>query len=206
MYHGEKLNSITHLIGAAFAIAASSILITIAALKADVSRIVGFSIYGAMMIALYTISTLYHSIKQGPVKDFFRKLDYLSIYFMIAGTYTPFTLIVLNGMWSWTILITIWGLAFIGILQEILIGKKTRKLSILIYVLMGWLIVVATKPMLDSLPVAAIIWLVLGGLFYTAGVGVFVYDEKIKHGHGIWHLFVLAGSICHFACLVGYVS
>lgn len=206
MYHGEKFNSISHLIGAAFAIAASSILITMAALKSDVSRIVGFSIYGAMMISLYTISTLYHSIKQSPVKDFLRKLDYLSIYLMIAGTYTPFTLIVLKGVWSWTILGIIWGLAFIGMLQEIIIGKKTRKLSILIYVLMGWLIVVATKPMLESLPIGAIIWLVLGGLFYTAGVGVFVYDEKIKHGHGIWHLFVLAGSICHFACLVGYVS
>lgn len=206
MYHGERFNSITHLIGVVFAIAAASILITMAVLKADTSRIIGFSVYGGMMVVLYTISTLYHSIQHGPAKNIFRRLDHLSIYLMIAGTYTPFTLIILKGIWSWTILLTVWGLALIGILQEILIGKKTRKLSILIYILMGWLIVVATRPMLEGLPLGGVIWLVLGGLFYTAGILVFVYDEKIKHGHGIWHLFVLAGSISHFACLVGYVS
>lgn len=206
MYHGERFNSITHLIGVVFAIAASSILITMAVLKADTSRIIGFSIYGGMMVVLYSISTLYHSIQHVPVKNIFRRLDHLSIYLMIAGTYTPFTLIILKGVWSWTILLTVWGLAIIGILQEILIGKKTRKLSILIYVLMGWLIVIATRPMLEGLPLGGVIWLVLGGLFYTAGILVFVYDEKIKHGHGIWHLFVLAGSISHFACLIGYVS
>lgn len=206
MYHGERFNSITHLIGVVFAIAAASILITMAVLKADTSRIIGFSVYGGMMVVLYTISTIYHSIQHGPAKNIFRRLDHLSIYLMIAGTYTPFTLIILKGIWSWTILLTVWGLALIGILQEILIGKKTRKLSILIYILMGWLIVVATRPMLEGLPLGGVIWLVLGGLFYTAGILVFVYDEKIKHGHGIWHLFVLAGSISHFACLVGYVS
>lgn len=205
MHHGEKFNSITHLIGAAFAVAATSILITIAIMKGDVWKITGFTIYGCMMVFLYATSTLYHSLKQGPAKDFARKLDHLSIYLMIAGSYTPFTLITLNGIWGWTILGIIWGLAFLGIMQELIIGKKTRVLSLIIYTLMGWLIIVATKPMVEKLPKEALAWLVGGGLFYTFGIFIFVFDEKIKHGHGIWHLFVLAGSICHFACLVGYV-
>jgi len=205
MYHGERFNSISHLVGAAFAVAATSILVTLAVIKGDIWKIVGFGVYGGMMVFLYLTSTLYHSLKQGPVKEFFRQLDYLSIYLMIAGTYTPFTLITLNGIWGWTILGVIWGLAFLGILQEILIGKKTRALSLVIYTLMGWLIVVATNPMFEKLPTEAIYWLFAGGLFYTLGIFVFIVDEKIKHGHGIWHLFVLAGTVCHFACLIGYV-
>ncbi len=206
MYHGEKFNSISHLVGAAFAVAAATILITLGIMKGDVWKIIGFAVYGAMMVFLYTTSTIYHSIKEGKAKDFFRRLDYLSIYLMIAGTYTPFTLITLQGTWGWTILGIIWGLAFLGIMQELLIGKKTRILSLIIYTLMGWLIVVATKPMIEKLPQAGIYWLVAGGLFYTFGIIVFVFDEKIRHGHGIWHLFVLAGSVCHFASLVGYVA
>ena len=204
MYHGEKLNSITHLLGAVFAVVATSILITLATMKGDVWRIVGFSIYGSMMIFLYSTSTIYHSI-QGRWKNLFRQLDYISIYLMIAGTYTPFTLVTLSGLWGWTILAIIWGLALIGIFQEILIGKKTRKISLLLYTLMGWLIVVATKPLLERLAMAGFWWLVAGGIFYTLGIFVFIFDEKIKHGHGIWHLFVLSGTICHFACLIGYV-
>lgn len=204
MYKGEKFNTISHLLGAVFAVVATSVLITMAAMKGDVWKIVSFSIYGAMMIFLYSISTVYHWVK-GPAKDLFRRLDHLSIYLMIAGSYTPFTLVVLTGLWKWTIFGVIWGLATVGILQEILIGKKTRILSLIIYVLMGWLIVVATQPMLEHLAIEGVYWLVAGGLFYTAGIGIFVVDEKIKHGHGIWHLFVLAGTVCHFACLVGYV-
>ncbi len=205
MYQGEKFNTITHLMGVVFALVATSILITMAGLKGDVWKIVGFSIYGAMMIFLYSISTIYHWVKNPSVKDLFRRLDHISIYLMIAGTYTPFTLVVLTGVWRWTIFGVIWGLAVIGILQEMMIGKKNRIISLIIYILMGWLITVATGPMLEHLSAEGFRWLVAGGLFYTTGVGIFVFDEKIKHGHGIWHLFVLAGTICHFACLVGYV-
>jgi hemolysin III len=205
MYHGERLNSITHLLGAVFAVVATSILLTLAMLKGDAWRIVGFSIYGAMMIFLYTSSTIYHSI-QGPWKSFWQKLDHLSIYLMIAGSYTPFMLIILQGVWGWTILTINWGLAFVGIFQEILVRKKSRRLSLVIYLLMGWLVVVAIQPLVERLPNPAMWWLVAGGLFYTGGVGVYVIDEKIKHGHGIWHLFVLAGTVCHFACLVGWVT
>lgn len=204
MDEGEKFNTISHLIGAAFAIAAASILITLSAIKGDTYKIVGFSIYGAMLVLLYTISTIYHST-QGEKKEFFRRLDYISIYLMIAGTYTPFTLVTLKGAWGWSILGTIWTLAFIGIVQELLFGKKTRRYSVILYLLMGWVIVVATKPMIENLPIGAIIWLFLGGIAYTGGVVAFMFDEKIKHGHGIWHIFVLLGTICHFASLIGYV-
>ncbi len=205
MHHGERLNTITHLMGAVFALVATSILITIAGVKEDVGKIVGFSVYGSMMIFLYVTSTVYHWVRHPGWKSFLQRLDYISIYLMIAGSYTPFTLVVLENVWRWTIFGIIWGLALIGISQEILIGKRTRIISLVIYVLMGWLIVVATEPMLKSLATGGIIWLILGGCFYTLGVVVFVFDEKIKHGHGIWHLFVLAGTISHFACLIGYV-
>jgi hemolysin III len=204
MYKGERFNSISHLIGAVFAIVATSILVTMAALKGDVWRIVGFTVYGGLMIVLYVTSTIYHS-SQGRTKDIFRLLDYISIYLMIAGTYTPFTLVTLQGTWRWAIFAMIWTLATLGILQEVLLGKKTRIFSLLIYALMGWLIVIAVKPLTAGLPGAGFSWLLAGGLFYTAGIGVFVFDDKIKHGHGIWHLFVLAGSICHFTCLIGFV-
>jgi hemolysin III len=205
MYKGERFNSISHLLGAIFAVAGTSVLVTLAATKGDVWKIVAFSIYGAMMIFLYSISTIYHSV-QGPSKNLFRQLDYFSIYLMIAGSYTPFTLVTLNGSaWGWWIFGLIWGMAVVGILQEILIGKKTRRWSLIIYAMMGWLIVIALKTLLERLPTPGVYWLVGGGLLYTAGIGVFVFDEKIKHGHGIWHLFVLAGTACHFVCMIGYV-
>jgi hemolysin III len=205
MYKGEKFNSISHLIGAVLACAGVAFLLVVAIDKGDVYKIVGFSIYGAMMVALYAISTIYHSTK-GKLKDFFRQMDYLSIYLMIAGSYTPFTLITLRGVWGWTLFTVIWALAILGIVQEVLLGKKTRKLSIFIYLLMGWLIVIAIKPLLQTLQPAGVWWLVAGGLSYTFGVIFFLNDEKVRHFHGIWHLFVLGGSICQFLCLYLYVA
>ena len=157
------------------------------------------------MILLYTISTLYHSLKE-PQKSFFQRLDHLSIYLMIAGSYTPLTLLVLQGAWRWSIFGVIWGLAILGMSQEILIGKKTRKLSLLIYLLMGWLIVVAMGPLIEAMPFYGLVWLALGGVLYTGGVVFYVLDEKMKHAHGIWHLFVLGGSISQFICLLVYVA
>lgn len=205
MYHGEKFNSISHLIGALLACAGVSFLLAVAIDKNDILKIVGFSVYGGMMVALYMISTIYHSTK-GKLKDFFRQMDYISIYLMIAGSYTPIALIVLNGFWGWLLFGIIWGLAVIGIFQEMMLGKKTRRYSILIYLLMGWLILIAIKPLVNSLPTGGLWWLVSGGLFYTFGVGFFLLDEKYKHFHGFWHLCVLAGSICQFICLYIYVA
>ncbi|MDR1529534.1 MAG: hemolysin III family protein [Burkholderiales bacterium] len=204
MYYGERFNAISHLIGAVFALCGTTILVTFASLYGTVWQIVGASIYGATLIVLYSISTLYHSFR-GRIKDIFRQLDYCAIYLLIAGSYTPFTLVTLHGAWGWTLFGINWGLAIFGIVQECLLGKKTRVLSLPIYVVMGWLIVVATKPLIDALPLWGLIWLVSGGLCYTGGIVFYIFDERIRHGHGIWHLFVLAGSICHFLCILFYV-
>ncbi len=166
MYKGEKFNSISHLIGALLACAGVSFLLASAIDKSDLFKIVAFSIYGAVMVALYAISTIYHSSK-GELKNFFRQMDYISIYLMIAGSYTPITLIILKGAWGWTLFGIIWLLAVIGIVQEVLLGKKTRKYSIFIYLLMGWLVLIAIKPLIESLPIGGLLWLVAGGLFFT---------------------------------------
>lgn len=205
MYRGERFNSISHLIGVILACIGVSFLIAVAVEKGESVKIIAFSVYGAVLIALFAVSTIYHST-QGKIKDFFRQLDYISIYLMIAGSYTPFSLLTLKGAWGWSIFGVIWGLALIGITQEVLIGKKTRRYSLMIYLLMGWLIVLAINPLVESLHPVGLAWLVAGGLSYTFGVIFFVLDEKFKHFHGIWHLFVLAGSICQFLCLFLYVA
>lgn len=205
MYKGEFFNSISHLIGVILACIGATVLLGIAIDRGDVYKIVGFSVYGFMLITLYLVSTIYHSIK-GPKKNLFRQLDYYSIYLMIAGSYTPFTLVTLRGVWGWSLFSIIWLLAVAGIIQEILIGKKTRKYSLIIYVLMGWLAIVAIKPLFELLPTPGFLWLVSGGLAYTIGIIFFLLDEKIKHFHGVWHLFVLAGSIFQFVCLYEYVA
>ena len=203
MYPGERLNSITHLLGVFFSVAATSVLVTMATLKGDVTNIVGMSIYGSMTTLLYTASTLYHSIR-GPWKRVLQQLDHVSIYLMIAGTYTPF-MVVMNDSFSWILLLVVWLLALIGILQEIIIGPKTRRYSLFIYAVMAGLTIFDTQALIQKLSMNGFRWILAGGLIYTIGMVVYVLDQKIKHGHGIWHLLVLAGSGCHFACLVGYV-
>lgn len=205
MYKGERFNSLSHFVGIILAAIGVSFLIAKAVDKNDAWKIISFSIYGGVLILLYLISTIYHSTK-GPIKNFFRQMDYISIYLMIAGSYTPFTLITLRGAWGWSIFGVIWGLALIGIIQELLVGKKTRRYSLMIYVLMGWLIVIAIKPLIEILPTAGLWWLVSGGLAYTFGIIFFLLDEKYRHFHGYWHLCVLAGSICQFICLLFYVA
>ena len=197
MYFGERLNSGTHLIGAALAATGSTVLVVLAARQGDPWKIVSFSIYGAMLLALYTLSTLYHSTR-GRAKDVFRKLDHCSIYLLIAGTYTPFTLVTLRGAWGWSLFGTIWGLALLGIVQEAWLATRTRLLSVVIYVLMGWLSILAVQPLITALTPAGFAWLAAGGLFYTGGIVFYALDDKLRHGHGIWHLFVLAGSVSHY--------
>lgn len=204
IYHGERLNSITHLVGAAVSIIGASVLITQASIFGDVWKIVGTSVYGAAMVLLYTISTLYHSL-QGRPKQIFQKLDHIAIYLLIAGTYTPFCLITLRGPWGWSLLITNWVLAFLGILYELTLAKYSRTPSLIIYVLMGWMIVFALKPLAMALPLGALVWLTLGGVLYTGGIVFFLFDEKIKYFHGIWHLFVIGGSVCQYFCILLYL-
>lgn len=205
MYEGERFNSISHLVGAIAALAGLVVVVVIAAQEGDPWKIVTFSVYGTTLLLLYSISTLYHSLR-GPAKRIFRKLDHLSIYLLIAGTYTPFTLVTLRGAWGWTLFGIIWGLALLGIVLEMLPQKGNRILSVVVYVLMGWLVLIALKPLLEALPMEGFIWLLLGGIFYTVGLVFYLFDEKVRHFHGIWHLFVLAGSISHYLTILLYVA
>ncbi|NOX92242.1 MAG: hemolysin III family protein [Gammaproteobacteria bacterium] len=204
MYHGERFNSITHLVGAALALAGLVVLVVFAALQGDVWKIVSFSIYGSSLFLLYTLSTLYHSLR-GRAKQIFMKLDHVAIYLLIAGTYTPLTLVTLRGVWGWTLFGIVWGLAVIGIVVDTLHRQGSRRIQMLIYLLMGWLIVVALYPLVQVMPMGGLTLLVLGGLFYTGGIVFYALDERIKHAHGIWHLFVLAGSISHYLIMLFYV-
>jgi len=205
MYHGERFNSISHIIGALAALAGLVVLVVQASLHGDVWTIVSFSIYGGTLFLLYTLSSLYHSLR-GRAKVIFRKLDHYAIYFLIAGTYTPFTLITLRGVLGWTLFGVIWSLATIGIVLDSLPRQKHRILQICIYLIMGWLALVAMRPLLDSLATAGFVWLLVGGLFYTVGIIFFAFDSRVRHFHGIWHLFVLAGSICHYVTVLMYVA
>jgi hemolysin III len=205
MYHGERFNSISHLIGAIAALVGLIVVVVIAAQQGDLWKIISFSVYGTTLFLLYTISTLYHSLR-GRAKQIFRKLDHLSIYLLIAGTYTPFTLVTLRGVWGWWLFGVIWGLAVVGMALEALPQKGNRVLSVAVYILMGWLVVVALKPLLEALPFAGFIWLLMGGLFYTGGIVFYLFDEKVRHFHGIWHLFVLAGSVSHYLTILLYVA
>jgi hemolysin III len=162
-------------------------------------------VYGTTLVLLYTISTLYHSLR-GPAKGLFQRLDYCAIYLLIAGSYTPFALVTLRGPWGWTLFGIDWALAAIGIAQELWIGRRTRLFSLLIYVAMGWLVLIAMGPLAAALPAPGLWWLVAGGALYTAGIGFFLFDEKVRHFHGIWHLFVLAGSACQFVSILRYVG
>jgi hemolysin III len=204
MYHGERFNSISHLVGAGLALAGAIVLVTLAARLGDPWKIVSFSIYGAMLVALYVFSTIYHSVR-GPAKALLRKFDHCAIYLLIAGTYTPFALVSLRGTWGWWLLGIVWSLALFGIVQELWLGKRTRVLSLILYVLMGWLALVAVVPLWQALTPSGFAWLLAGGALYTGGLVFYATDHKLRHGHGMWHLCVVSGSGCHFYTILHYV-
>lgn len=204
MYYGERFNAWTHLTGALLALTGAIWLIVVAAFSGDPTRIVSVAVYGVTLVALYSISTIYHSVR-GPLKRVLRKLDHLSIYLLIAGSYTPFCLISLRGAWGWSLFGIVWTLAAIGMLQEIKPRSEARVMSLVIYAVMGWIVLVAIKPLLASLGLAGFLWLAAGGIFYTVGIIFFAFDERFRHWHGIWHLFVIAGSLMHFIAILFYV-
>jgi hemolysin III len=206
MHPGERFNGYSHLAGAVLALGGATVLVAMAAAKADPWRIVSFSVYGASLFLLYLVSAIYHGLRAGRAKDVLRKLDHCSIYLLIAGTYTPFTLVTLNGPWGWSLFGAIWGLAVLGIVQECWLARGARLASLAIYVLMGWLAVVALVPLFDALGWSGMAWVVGGGLVYTAGIVFYLYDERIAHFHGIWHLFVMGGSAAHFIAVAGFVA
>lgn len=204
MYRGEKFNAWTHFVGAVLSIAGAVLLISRASATGDPWKIVSASVFGASLILLYSTSTLYHSLR-GRAKIILRKLDHLTIYLLIAGTYTPFCLVTLRGPWGWSLLGVVWGLALVGMLQEIRPRSEARILSLVIYAVMGWVVLVAIKPLLEQLETAGFVWLASGGLLYTLGIVFYANDERFKHWHGIWHLFVMGGSLAQYIAVAGYV-
>jgi len=204
MYYGERFNAWTHLLGALLALGGAVWLIVRASLHSDGMGITSVAIYGASLVLLYAISTSYHSVR-GRAKQVLRKLDHLSIYLLIAGSYTPFCLISLRGAWGWSLFGVVWGMAVVGMLQEIKPRNEARVLSLGLYALMGWVVLVAVGPLLDALGTAGFVCLLAGGLLYTGGIVFFALDQRLRHAHGIWHLFVLAGSGLHYAAVWLYV-
>ncbi len=204
MYHGERFNSITHLLGAIAAAVGLFWLVWSAVQQGGLLKIVSFILYGATLLLLYLASTFYHSVR-GRLKPLLQKLDHCAIYLLIAGSYTPLTLVTLNGAWGWSLFGVIWGLALIGIITDAFLRNPRRIVPMIIYLLMGWLIVVAIYPLSQALPTGGLVWLVIGGLFYSGGIFFYLRDEVMRHAHGIWHLFVLAGSISHYIVVAWYV-
>ena len=200
----EKINIISHAIGFILSIVALVLLVTHATLHGDVWHIVSFSIFGASLIILYAASTFYHSAKKPELRNRLKIIDHASIYVLIAGTYTPFTLVTLNGTIGWVIFGISWGLALTGIILKLFFTGKYNLISTIMYVLMGWVIVFAIKPLINNLPLEGLLWLFAGGISYT--IGAILYSiKKIKFNHAIFHMFVLIGSFCHFMSVFFYV-
>jgi hemolysin III len=204
MIKGERFNGISHLIGTALAIAGVVVLLFVAAQDGEARRLVAFVVYGATLFLLYLISTLYHSLP-GRAKRVFQVLDHQAIYLLIAGTYTPFTLVTLNGPTGWWMFGAIWSLALFGLVLDALPRRGARVVPFIIYFTMGWMVVLAFNPLLAALPQAGVYWLLAGGLLYTFGIVFFALDRRYPWMHGVWHLFVLAGSISHYVAILLYV-
>lgn len=201
---GEEIaNSVTHGIGAALGLAALVLMTVSAALHGSATHVVAAVIFGTTLVLLYLASTLYHAITHPTAKRVFRVLDHASIYLLIAGTYTPFTLIALRGAWGWSLFGVVWGLAAAGVVLKCFLTGRLNALSTAIYLLMGWLAIVAIRPLTVALPTPALLWLLAGGLAYTLGVAFFVSTRK--YAHALWHLFVLAGSAAHVVAVYRYL-
>jgi len=202
----EIANSISHGIGLVAAIAGTPFLVMNAARHGDDGFIVGTSVFCATMIFLYLASTLYHALPLGKAKGVFRIIEHSAIFLLIAGTYTPFTLGVLRGTWGWTLFGVVWGLAVAGVTMKAF-NKATHPIfSTGLYLLMGWVVVIAVDPLLARVPTAGLLWLLAGGLSYTAGVAFFATDSRLRYGHLIWHLFVMAGTTCHYFAVLWYAA
>ncbi len=202
---GEELaNSLTHGFGLLLSTVGLGLLLTLAILYGEARHVVSSAIYGASLVFLYGASTLYHSIRTPRLKFIFRILDHVGILTLIAGTYTPFALVLLRDGIGWAVLSTIWGLALVGVFFKVFSTHRFRAISVLFYVGMGWAGVFVIHRLMEALPLAGILWIVAGGLCYTLGLIFFAW-ERLPYSHAVWHLFVLAGSICHYLAVVLYV-
>jgi len=201
----EIANALTHGLGAAAALAASAVLITLAAIYGDGWQLAGAIVFGVTLFLLYTVSTLYHAIQHPRAKRHLQVADHCAIYILIAGTYTPFTLIDLRGPWGWGLFTAIWVLAFAGVVFKLFFTGRFDRLSTLIYLGMGWLVVVAIKPIFSIMDGWTLGWVFGGGAFYSLGTLFYLHDESWPYAHAIWHLFVMAGSICHYVAVLAQV-
>lgn len=201
----DLANSIIHGVGTVLAVAGLVLLVVFASLRATAWHIVSCSIYGTTLVLLYTSSTLYHSFRSPRVKKVLRSIDHASIYLLIAGSYTPFTLGVMRGTWGWTLFGIVWGLAAVGILAKTTLGVRFHLASTLMYLAMGWIGVVAARPLMHALTSHEIAWIIAGGLAYTAGVPFYLWKSR-RYTHAAWHVFVLAGVACHFVAVLSVMS
>ena len=198
----ERANVLTHGLGLLGAVAVAPVLIVGSVSRGSAADIVAASVFGASLVLLYLASTAYHAVRPGTGKQFLRRLDHAAIYVLIAGTYTPFTLGVLRGGWGWALFGVVWGVAVAGIAAKLALGARGGRLSTALYVVMGWLVLVAIHPVLTRVPLPGLLWLVAGGLLYTGGV--FFYVRPTRYAHAVWHLFVVGGSLCHVVAVAGY--
>lgn len=204
---GEEIaNSISHGIGLIAALVATPLLIMHAVRRGDTGFIVGASLFAATMVLLYLASTLYHALPIGKAKRVFQVIEHSAIFLLIAGTYTPFTLGVFRGAWGWMLLGLVWGLAVAGVALKAFDRMSHPIVSTGLYLLMGWLILIAVNPLYARIPASGLLWLVAGGVAYTAGVAFFAADSRLRYGHFIWHLFVMAGTACHYFAVLWYAT
>ena len=199
----ELANAVSHGVGFLAAAAAIPVLVGSTVRHGGAADVVGAAVFGAAMALLYLTSTVYHALPPGTAKGWFRRLDHSAIYFLIAGTYTPFTLGVLGGGWGWSLFGVVWGLAAVGIVVNLAAGVRWPAVSVVIYVAMGWLIVIAIRPLIANVPVPGLGLLFAGGAAYTLGVA-FYAAPRLRYAHLVWHLFVLAGTTCHFFAVLRY--
>ncbi|MFQ5416208.1 MAG: hemolysin III family protein [Myxococcota bacterium] len=200
----EIAHTATHGLGLALSVAGFAVLMLAAAVRGDAWHVVGCAIFGTTLVLLYAASTLYHGLRVGRAKRIFQRLDHAAIYLLIAGTYTPFTLVSLRGAWGWTLLALVWALAILGITLEATWDKRIGRPTVALHLAMGWLVVFAIEPLVRSIHLDGLLLLILGGFAYTVGV-VFYAAKKIPYNHAVWHVFVMAGSFFHFSCVLGYV-
>lgn len=204
MYRGERLNSITHLVGLVFALMGLGALLATAAPHGP-ARMALVGVYGLMLVILYVSSTLYHSLR-GSAKNVFHVFDHCAIYLLIAGTYTPLTLVTMRGSWGYWLFGIVWLLAVAGLIKDSVFRGRYRPVSVVLYTIMGWAIIAAFQPLQRMLPKEAIALLVVGGLFYTVGIVFYGLSKKLPHAHGIWHIFVMFGSIAHYIVVLAWVA
>jgi hemolysin III len=205
MVRGERFNAITHIVGSVLALVGTSVVVTEASRHGDARRITAVAVYGAMLVILYLSSTLYHSL-HGRAKRVFHVFDHCAIYLLIAGTYTPFTLVTLRGTWGWWLFAIVWSIAAAGVAKDAIFHGRYRALSVMLYVAMGWLVVVAFSPLTHALPRPGILLLFAGGIVYTIGIFFFAMSKRFPYSHGVWHLFVIAGSTLHYLAVLRYVA